>query len=141
MTRSGVAFTPKATRDFESLVRSKALEVFDIPMDGPVFVSIQATFEIPKSWPKKRQAAEFGRPHIQRPDLDNCMKAILDGLNRVAFADDSQVAEMHLSKRWGHVAQTVVVVREVDRHDGDWGLETSEPGGACHTIPALDMPS
>ena len=37
-------------------------------------------------------------------------KAILDGLNRIAFADDSQVARNVCEKRWGQVAETVVTI-------------------------------
>ena len=31
-------------------------------------------------------------------DIDNLSKSILDGLNGIAFEDDSQVAELHASK-------------------------------------------
>lgn len=31
-------------------------------------------------------------------DVDNCLKAVMDGLNGVAWTDDSQVTETHASK-------------------------------------------
>lgn len=113
MTRSGVAFTPKETVSFERTVGQIGLQHFSEPLLGPVSVRIEAVFEIPKSWSRKKSAEAHGAPHIQRPDLDNCMKAILDGLNRIAFADDSQVAEMVLRKRWGDVAGTTVWISPV----------------------------
>lgn len=110
MTRTGRAYTPKATVQFEAVVRSIAARHFPKPLDGPVSVEIWASFEPPKSWSKKKTAQHINRHHTQRPDLDNCMKAILDGLNRVAFADDAQVAEMQLRKVWGPTNGTVVTI-------------------------------
>jgi Holliday junction resolvase RusA-like endonuclease len=55
----------------------------------------------------------MGRAHVQKPDLDNIVKAISDGLNRVAFADDSQIAEMVIQKRWGVEAKTIVMVEAI----------------------------
>ena len=35
---------------------------------------------MPKSWSKKKKAAMRGKPHVQRPDLDNYLKALFDAL-------------------------------------------------------------
>jgi Holliday junction resolvase RusA-like endonuclease len=39
--------------------------------------------------------------HVSRPDIDNIVKAILDGLNGVVFADDASVAQLVSSKEYG----------------------------------------
>jgi Holliday junction resolvase RusA-like endonuclease len=39
--------------------------------------------------------------HVSRPDIDNIVKAILDGLNGVVFADDASVAQLVASKEYG----------------------------------------
>jgi len=109
-TRQGRVYTPKETVSFERTVGQIALEHFREPLAGPVKVSIWATFEPAKSWSKKKTAEHINRPHTQRPDLDNCAKAILDGLNRIAWADDGQVAEINVRKVWGPSARTVVTV-------------------------------
>lgn len=106
----GVAYTPKETVKFESVVRQLAAMIFQNPIEGPVGVEIYATFEPAKSWSKKKTADYLGQWHIQKPDADNLQKAILDGLNRIAFADDSQVARTVCEKRWGEVAETVVTI-------------------------------
>lgn len=108
--RSGRAYTPKETVSFEQTVGTIAALHFPEPLDGPVRISIAATFEPPKSWSKKKTAAHMNRPHIQRPDLDNIVKAIKDGLNRIAYADDGQVAQASASKIWGFPAKTIVTV-------------------------------
>ncbi|MFP6591226.1 MAG: RusA family crossover junction endodeoxyribonuclease [Candidatus Latescibacterota bacterium] len=37
-------------------------------------------------------------PDRRRCDLDNCAKAVLDGLSGIAFVDDSQVADLHVTR-------------------------------------------
>lgn len=103
-------YTPGATVKFEATVRDIALQHFPQPLAGAVRLIVVATFVPPKSWSKRKVAEHLHRPHAQKPDLDNCLKAISDGLNRVAFADDSQVAAVECRKVWGVTEQTVVTV-------------------------------
>jgi Holliday junction resolvase RusA-like endonuclease len=109
-TRQGRVYTPKETVSFERTVGQIAMPLFAEPITGPVRVEIRASFEPAASWSKKKTAETINRPHTQRPDLDNCAKAILDGLNRIAWGDDGQVAEILVSKCWGPTARTVVTV-------------------------------
>ena len=61
---------------FEKAVRGIAAPYFPAPFHGPVKVTVWATFQPPKSWTKKKTAANINTQHIQRPDLDNLAKAI-----------------------------------------------------------------
>ncbi len=97
---TGRAYTPGKTLKFEALIRDYGLRKFARPMTGPVKVSIFAQFQMAKSWSKKKKAAHAGCLHSQKPDQDNIQKAILDGLNRVAFVDDSQVGWGEVVKVW-----------------------------------------
>lgn len=110
MTRAGHAFTPAKTRRFEDVVRAVAVETFPEPIKGPVRVTIVAVFCPAQSWSKKRRLGALGLPHTQKPDVDNIGKAICDGLNRVAFADDSQISRLDLRKQWGEDERTIVTV-------------------------------
>lgn len=112
-TRMGRMYTPAPTVSFERTVGQIALPHFPSPLDGPIRLTVIATFLPPASWSKRKVAETVHRPHIQRPDIDNCVKAISDGLNRIAFADDGQVAEIVARKVWGIVAQTVVHVEAI----------------------------
>jgi len=76
---------------------------------GPLRVTIELTFTRPKS--SKRSH------HTVRPDLSNCVKAVEDSLNGIAWADDSQIVEEISRKAYG-VARTVVRVEEVIVDDG-----------------------
>lgn len=103
-------YDPAENGKFEAQVAAIARPLFPVPMTGPVRVTIEATFVPAQSWSKKRRAAAMGGWHTQKPDRDNLEKAVLDGLNRIAWADDSQVADGRTCKLWGETEQTVVTV-------------------------------
>lgn len=71
-----------------------------IPKGVPVRCMLRARFAVPASYSARLRAqclAGLIRP-TGKPDLDNVCKAIGDGLNQVAWADDSQVTEWIVSK-------------------------------------------
>lgn len=109
-TRLGRVYTPAETVSFERQVGQIARPHFNAPIDGPVRLTIHATFAVPASWSRRKAAQHLHRMHTQRPDLDNVAKAIKDALNRIAWADDAQVAEMTVSKVWGLQDGTSVIV-------------------------------
>lgn len=110
MTRQGKAYTPAPTVSFERTVGQYGMDAKATVLSGPCKLTVIAIFEPAKSWSKKKRDAALWHPHTQKPDLDNCVKAILDGLNRIAFADDSQVCEIECRKMWGTPAKTIVEV-------------------------------
>ena len=82
MSRGGksITYTPKATRQWESLVRdTAALEMRRRkPLDGPLEVSMQFWMPVPASWTNKKRDAAAGTFHAKKPDVDNLAKAVLD---------------------------------------------------------------
>lgn len=88
-----VTYTPRDTEIYEMNVKALAqLAMMNKDMfEGPVKVTITAYFAHKKKtgW------------HISRPDLDNIVKAIMDGLNGVVFSDDAAVAQLVASKQYG----------------------------------------
>jgi crossover junction endodeoxyribonuclease RusA len=64
-------------------------------MDGALSVRIDFRLTRPKSVTVK------ARPHpVTKPDLDKLERAVLDSLTGIIFGDDSQVVELHTSKRY-----------------------------------------
>jgi Holliday junction resolvase RusA-like endonuclease len=63
--------------------------------------SLFIRFEIPmpNSWSKKKKKEMHQKPHQQKPDIDNLVKAVLDSL----FHDDSHVFYINAFKTWSHV--------------------------------------
>ncbi|GLV28175.1 hypothetical protein TomTYG75_06990 [Sphingobium sp. TomTYG75] len=103
-------FTPSATVAYEGLIALAAEKAMDgaEPYLGPVSLSVTATFAIPASWTGKKKAAALW--HTGRPDGDNLLKAVGDGLNGIAFKDDSQVASARIIKCYGAVPGLTVEV-------------------------------
>lgn len=81
-TRTGRVYTPKTTTDWEKHVRKCWLyQQGDTQLAGKLsaYVYIMGA-------------------HSARKDVDNMAKSILDGLNGVAYHDDSQVQRLIVSK-------------------------------------------
>lgn len=113
-TRSGVAYTPKETREYEDIVRMHARRGFIQPLRGSIYLTVHFYCRVPKSWPEvKKRGAEMGeiRPAV-KPDIDNLGKAVLDGLNGIAYEDDKQVVELELKKFYGE-PRTEIFVEEL----------------------------
>lgn len=88
-------WTDKKTVKYEDALKKVALEQMAgrAPKDCAMTIQVEAGMPIPISWSrKKREAAIDGTlPCITKPDFDNIMKIIGDGLNKVVWRDDSRV--------------------------------------------------
>jgi Holliday junction resolvase RusA-like endonuclease len=99
-TRSGHAYTPKDTIEYENRIR-QAYRMADAPMlTGSIGIGIKAYYGIPKSRSNriKAEMAEGKIRPTKKPDADNVIKVIADALNGIAYHDDSQIVEAHLEK-------------------------------------------
>jgi Holliday junction resolvase RusA-like endonuclease len=114
-TRGGFAraFTPAKTVAYEGLVALAGQDAMagQPPLDCALALDIVAWFPIPPSWSKKKRAAAVF--HIGRPDGDNILKAIGDGLNGVVWRDDSLIAQCSITKRYGDTPGAAITVRRL----------------------------
>lgn len=98
-SRGGVArtYTPAKTRAYEARVADagRAALCGAWPLQGPLKAVVRVHLPALKSGPKAHRSA----PPTGRPDLDNVVKAVLDALNGVLYADDSQVVTLKAYKR------------------------------------------
>ena len=62
------------------------------PKGTPVKLVVEAYCEAPR-----KQKAE-SEPYTVKPDIDNVVKCVMDGLNGVAWDDDCQVTQLVASK-------------------------------------------
>ena len=92
MTRSGICFTPKATRDAENIVRQQIMRQFD----GPAFLGPLSV--VLRFWLVKPKTSRNPMPTV-KPDLDNFIK-IIDALNGVLWVDDCQIVHIEASKHY-----------------------------------------
>lgn len=92
--RARVTSSNPNLNQWRDLIASEAQGQFPAPHLGPVH--LQALFSLPKprSYPKKLV------PATKRPDLDKLVRAICDALTAIAWLDDSQVTQIHATKRY-----------------------------------------
>lgn len=74
----GNVYTPNETQEYEALVKTYAQRAGIEMTLKPVGIEVIFYFKDKRT-----------------PDLDNCAKAILDGLQGVAYKNDKQVIEQH----------------------------------------------
>ena len=97
-------YTDAATASYENLVKLAARAALDgrPALDEALGVSIFIRTVPPASTSGKRRAAMLAGQVFptKKPDTDNVVKAVLDGLNKVAFRDDCLVVDEIVSKRY-----------------------------------------
>lgn len=125
-TRNGMAlaFTPAKTRSFEALVALAAQSAMGcrepFARTVPLSMLVVATLPIPASWSGRKQTAAADQRVLPtaRPDLDNFVKAALDGCNGVVFADDSAVVRLETRKEYGRTPGLTVQVVPLETVEG-----------------------
>lgn len=100
-SKRGGHYTPDDTRTFERRVRSlAAVEVMrarlDKPYVGPVLLHVRAFFSALADTVRAKGPAAL---KATRPDADNVVKGVADGLTGAAYRDDGQVALL-VAEKW-----------------------------------------
>lgn len=77
------------------------------PFEVPVDVSIAFYFAKP--------AKSKFKYHGVKPDLDNCIKLLLDSANNICWRDDCLIRSLRASKVYtDEEPKTVLIIREID---------------------------
>jgi Holliday junction resolvase RusA-like endonuclease len=68
--------------------------------------TLNIVFQLPmtESWSKKKKKLMLGKPHTQKPDNDNMLKAFQDCLTD----DDSGIWKVTMEKRWGETGKIII---------------------------------
>jgi len=107
------AYTDEKTVTAENWVRCCAADMApDAPLEGPVSLDMEIGVAVPRSWPKKRQAAALAgeiRP-TTKPDIDNAVKLVADALNGVIWRDDRQIWALTVRKVYQAAPRTMLRV-------------------------------
>ena len=97
-------YTPAKTREYEAWIAACYRRAAgDAKLLPPIQLEIVARMPIPSSYTKaRRRECILGLlPHTGKPDVDNIAKADADALNGVAYADDTQITTLAITKRYG----------------------------------------
>ena len=116
-TKNGHVYTPQKTAVYEQVIglHARAAMKGKKILTGAIKLSVTAYMPIPQSWSlkQKTKAMSGALRHTKRPDSDNLCKAVQDALNGIIYADDAQIYEVHILKRYG-IPRTEIVVEAED---------------------------
>ena len=115
MTKGGHVYTPSKTKAYEKEIGIEWCRKYGAThISEPVKMRVYQFFSIPKGFnQEKRKKALDGELWVdKRPDIDNVVKAIFDGLNGLAYLDDKQIVELHTYKQY---AETPCVKVQIER--------------------------
>ena len=97
-TRAGhpVAYTDSSTRQFEALVADTAAQHITSPLEGPLLLDVLIVLPRPKRLMRKKDPEGFVWAD-KRPDTDNILKALTDGMH-TCYRDDAQIVQVFAAK-------------------------------------------
>jgi Holliday junction resolvase RusA-like endonuclease len=110
-------YTDAKTLTYEKSIHTYAKQAMGStsPLIGAVAAYLHIGVPIPPSYSKTRQKAcieGLERP-TKKPDIDNIVKAILDGMNGIVYLDDKQVVDLHLTKVYSSKEGIDIMVKEI----------------------------
>lgn len=96
-------FTPKRQAGFAKVLKDYASEAMgeDLPVDGPVELSVLAVYPFPKSMSAKKRGQPGAEWKHTKPDADNIIKMVMDALEGICWINDSRVCSQHCWKKYG----------------------------------------
>jgi Holliday junction resolvase RusA-like endonuclease len=122
--QSGFAYTPKKTKNYETLVQELFFAAHGSPMlPGYVHATIKAFYGLNKSDYGKKGINARGEKKLngttrptKKPDVDNIAKLVLDSLNKIAYTDDSQVVSLTIAKFFAEKPRVEIEISEIGGH-------------------------
>ncbi len=107
--------TPDKTVSFEGLVAYAAAAAGARIVEGPMCIVVIAVWPYRRGDPKRIRESGLCFPKDTKPDYDNIVKGVSDGLEGVAYAMDSRVVFGQVETLWGPSPGTYVKVWKTTR--------------------------
>jgi len=81
---------------------------------------------IPQSVSKRKQEDLDGDWHTKKPDASNVLKSVEDALNKLAYADDGQIAALHVYKIYSTQPRIEVTIQKLQsRKEQNHGIDVN----------------
>ena len=103
---------------YQATIQAKCLEVW---RNKPLIeTAVEIHMEFIRSYPNNLPKKEASRKRrlkealVRKPDLDNMVKAAIDGVKGIIIKDDTVVVRLTAEKRFGPEPMTMITVKEVD---------------------------
>jgi len=113
-SRRGFAYTPKKVKiEKQEFILKVNKHKPQEMITCPVRLTISFMMPIPKSTTHKDRAKMNSDivPHIKKPDIDNLVKFVMDGLTNAGFwKNDSNVWVIYADKRYDSKSRTIITI-------------------------------
>jgi Holliday junction resolvase RusA-like endonuclease len=111
------AYTDAQTESYEGALRLAASQAMsgEPPLEGALALIMTAVFPVPASWSRlKRSRAMMGqiRP-TGKPDVDNLLKSVADGMNQIVYKDDAQLVSALVMKEYGPIPGITITINSI----------------------------
>lgn len=114
-TKNGHVYTPESTRIYEEEIKIRYKEKYKNEMlDGNIAVEVFINKKPASYLGIKKYNKLLGKYCNIKPDTDNVVKAVLDALNGVAYADNKNVVEIYAVKKYSTESSVVVRLYELE---------------------------
>ena len=103
-------------KSYQATIQAKCLEAWGTKPLIETAVAIHLVFirSYPKNLPKKEASRErrLREALVRKPDLDNMVKAAIDGVKGIIIKDDTVVVRLSAEKRFGPEPMTMITIKE-----------------------------
>jgi len=111
---------------YQQTIQAKCLEAWATKplIETAVEIHLEFVRSYPKNLPKREASRErkVREAICRKPDLDNMVKAAIDGVKGIIIKDDTVVVKLSAEKRFGSEPKTVITVYKSE------GPEEAYPG-------------
>lgn len=114
-TRQGHAYESAKSKGYKRLVATAAKAAMGAqePLQGALWLAVTFYMPIPKSLSKKKREELAGVYVVKRPDTDNLVKSVADGMIGIVYGDDAQIALITAQKIYGEEPKVDIRVSEL----------------------------
>ena len=101
---------------YQQTIQAKCLEAWATKplIETAVEIHLEFVRSYPKNLPKREASLErkVREAICRKPDLDNMVKAAIDGVKGIIIKDDTVVVKLSAEKRFGPEPKTVITVSD-----------------------------
>ena len=101
---------------YQQTIQAKCLEAWATKplIETAVEIHLEFVRSYPKNLPKREASRErkVREAICRKPDLDNMVKAAIDGVKGIIIKDDTVVVKLSAEKRFGPEPKTVITVSD-----------------------------
>ena len=105
-----------AFKAYQQTIQAKCLETWrNQPLiETAVEIHLEFVRSYPNNLPKKEASREkrLREALVRKPDLDNMVKAAIDGIKGIILKDDTVVTRLSAEKSFGPEPMTVITIKE-----------------------------